>query len=206
MTEGLLQGDFLVLDRAEHGEKFLRLILFHQQEGLITGLLRTPGKGASKSTNTPDICDEATALLTKGQGNLYFLKDYQLIHRHSQLGKSYDRLQWAARIIRALRPNMDHIEEIENHYTLLKNTLSSIAEKPYPEAAYCKCLYLFARTEGYAVGESWLRTLPSPMQQAAMHILQYPLAQITINEEELKQVRQTLESFLRHHSDIILPE
>ncbi len=205
MTEATLQGEFLVLDKAEHGEKFIRLILFHQHQGLLTGLIRTSGSRAIKHANAPDICDEATAILTKGQGNLYFIKDYQLIHRHSQLGMSYDRLQWAARLIRALRPNMNHIDEIENHYALLKNTLSSIAEKPLPEAAYCKCLYLFARSEGYAVGESWLRSLPLPVKQAALHILQSPLAEIVVSDENMKQVRQTLETFLRHHSDIILP-
>jgi len=206
MTEDALQGNFLVLDRAEHGDKFLRLILFHQNEGLLTSLIRISSSRTVKNSNAPDICDEATALLSKGQGNLYFLKDYQLIHRHNQLGESYDRLQWAARLIRALRPNMAHIDEIENHYSLLKNTLSSIAEKPHPEAAYCKCLYLFARAEGYAVGESWLRTLPLPIKHAALHILQSPLAEIVVSDEDLKQVRQTLETFLRHHSDIILPD
>lgn len=206
MTEGILQGDFLVLDRAEHGDKFLRLILFHQHEGLLTGLLRAPGQSGTKKANMPDICDEATAILTKGRGNLYFLNDYQLIHRHSELGKSYERLQWAAKLIRAMRPNMAHIEEIADHYQLLKNTLCSIAEKPHPEAAYCKCLYLFARGQGYAVGESWLKTLPPPIQQAAIHILQTPLAKIHLGNDELTQVRQNLESFLRHQSDIILPE
>lgn len=204
MSPSEWQGDGLILRKDTHGESYLKLLILSPEWGMLHTLLRYSGrsKGRGGSGPEPDLFDEIHARFAPATSQqLAFIQEWQLVNRQSALGSSYDRLCWAVRLSQSFIPNLSHIEETEWTYNLLKKSLSAIAEKPLPEASYCKALFLFARHQGYPVVEGWLGQLNSDLKIQAQQLIQQPLAQIDLSTSDLERLRKRLEQFLRIHSD-----
>lgn len=205
MLETPSKARFRILERQEHGERFWKLTILHRDEGRQYALLRMPGKGTDKKgAQTPDLGDEAEARISRGQQEVWFLREYQVIRRLIGLGTSYDRLLWASRLIRLILPNLRHIDDNAFVYDLVTRTLDAIDGKPNPCAAYCKFLFLFARHEGYPMGEHWLRGLPSGLRDASLHLLQEPLERIKVEDSVVADIRQSIETYLAAETELIV--
>ncbi|MCC5833353.1 MAG: recombination protein O N-terminal domain-containing protein [Opitutales bacterium] len=209
MSPSEWQGDGLILRKDPHGESYLKLLILSPEWGLMHVLLRfSSGSSRKRSSGMePDLFDEIHARFAPAKNQqLAFIQEWQLVHRLSGLGSSYQRLLWAVKLVQAFIPNLAHIEETEWTYGLLRKSLRAMAGKDLPEASYCKALFLFAREQGYPVAEAWLNRHPTQLQLQALELLQKPLHQIQIDPGVLKRIRLSLEGFLRANSDFEIPE
>lgn len=209
MSPSEWQGDGLILRKEPHGESYLKLLILSPEWGLLNALLRFSAASSKRRSPAlePDLFDEIHARFAPARSQqLAFVQEWQLVHRLSELGSSYQRLLWAVRLSQSFVPNLAHIEETEWTFRLLRKSLRAIAEKELPEASYCKALFLFARELGYPVVEGWLKDLGPNHQALALEVIQKPLQAIQIEPPELERTRRNLEQFLRANSDIEIPE
>lgn len=206
MTAAEWQGDALVLHKQAQGESFVRLVLFSPEAGRFYSMWRLPSARSRSKTVEPDLFDEIHGRFAPGRSpQMAFLQEWKLIQRMTELGRSYERLQWAVTLIQAFVPNLQHIENPAWTYNLLKKSLHAVAAKPGPDIAYCKALFLFAREEGYPVAEGWLHQMPAERKDTVVSLLQHPLDHIQADDEARKWMRQSLEAFLREHTDFDIP-
>jgi hypothetical protein len=69
---------------------------------------------------------------------------------------------------------------------------------------YLKCLYRFARDEGYPVKEQWFPDLPAADREAVVILLNQPVAGQIAEPSLVAKLLHCLEDFLRGHTEILL--
>jgi hypothetical protein len=89
-------------------------------------------------------------------------------------------------------------------YQLYAQGLESWVAGPRPDVVLCKCLYLFAKAEGYAVKEQWLPSLPAADRAEAEAMLHRPVAGQTISAAAVEMLLQSLKTWLANHTDILI--
>lgn len=201
------QEEALVLKTEPSGESFLKLHLLTQESGVFLCLKRI-SKKASNST-TPDLFDQATILLKSSQQNtMRFVKEYQLIRRREEIGRSYRSLRSASRLSQILVSNAAHMPESAILFDLTARAFDAFAEGKAPEVVLLKSLYLLLKDEGYPVRESWWPALRTDLSQTARQLLKEP-APTAINaaeRETCERIEQHLTHWMRHHTDLIVPD
>jgi len=197
----------LVLKTESSGESFLKLHLLTVESGIFLCLKRLSKKPGTSTT--PDLFDQAAILLeTSQQGTMRFVKDYQLIRRREAIGQSYRSLRHASRLSQLLVSNGAHMPESEQLFELTARAFDAFAAGKAPEVVLLKSLYLLLKDEGYPVRESWWPTLRMDLREAAKRILRAPSpAQIETTERETcERIEQHLTLWMRHHTDLIVPD
>lgn len=202
MKKGL-STEGLILDKNTSGESHWRYTLFSPQHGRILCLQRKSRK--PKQQTTIDLFDIGQFQLElPDQGTATFIKDFQLIHRFSQLGKSYSALTRASEFAHIVSNNLQHAEHFTTLYQLCQRTLSALEEAHHPTATLIKSLYLFARDEGYPIKEDWYTHLPTDEQKCAALIINTPLAKLDLNESLAQTILKQLQTWLKTHTDILI--
>lgn len=87
---------------------------------------------------------------------------------------------------------------------LLRTALTAFGASTRPDIVYFKCLYRFARDEGYPVKEQWFPTLPSDDRIVAATLLNRPVSGQSISPAVVERLRRRLEDYLRGHTEIHL--
>ena len=85
---------------------------------------------------------------------------------------------------------------------LLRAGLEAFARGIRPDIVYFKCLYRFARDEGYPVKQDWFPRLPDEKRQSVALILNQTLEQQTAAPEAVAELRELLEDYLRQETEI----
>lgn len=197
----------LVLKTEPSGESFLKLHVLTVESGIFLCLKRI-SKKATTSTS-PDLFDQTAILLeTSKQGTMRFVKEYQLIKRREKIGQSYRSLQSASRLSQLLVANASHMPESEILFDLTARALDAFADGKAPEVVLLKSIYLLLKDEGYPVRESWWPTLRHDLRTPAKHFLQEPApAQLQATaRDQCEQIERHLTLWMRHHTDLIVPE
>lgn len=152
-----------------------------------------------------DLYDEAEFSLEKsGNGQVGFLKDYDLIERRAEIGNRYNRLELAARLSIFLQSNPVHEGNNESIYKLAIRSFDSLRASDAIEAILIKTLYLYSRDEGYPVKEDWFNSLPSLESQWAKAVLNSQLRNIELDTNEQSVILESIENYITRFTEIKL--
>jgi recombinational DNA repair protein (RecF pathway) len=199
-----LQTDAFVLLKRPPSDAFQSLSVFSGTHGALLVLQRV-SKKASATSAPLDLFDEATLHLeSSNQGQTWFVKEARLITRHANLGRSYETLRFASALAALIARNAVSEESRPAVAALLRQALASFADGARPELVWLKCLYRFARDEGYPLKEEWFPTLTTSDRTTVATLLNQPLAAQTASTEVVARLTGRLEAYLRGHTEILL--
>ena len=196
----------LILRIGLSGESFHKLDILTQRTGYILCLQRISKKQLSQTT--PDLLDTAEILMDPPrQGSTRFIKEYHLVQRRSDIGKSYRTLQCASEFCSLIIRNAPHMAEPTILYKITERALNAFDEKKLPEIVFLKALYLLLKDEGYPVRESWWPQLPAQLRKSTRQFINNPTPN-SMPEEQIKvcvEISRNLRNWLSHETDLVLP-
>ncbi|MEC8209652.1 MAG: hypothetical protein VX372_01825 [Verrucomicrobiota bacterium] len=197
----------LVLKTEPSGESFIKLYLLTAESGIFLCMKRNSKK--ANSSTIPDLFDTAVIHLeTSQQGTMRFVKEYQLKQRRDVIGQDYRSLLSASRLSQLLLRNASHMPESEWLFRLTERAFNAFAEGKAPDVVLLKSLYLLLKNEGYPVRESWWPTLRADLRETAKCLLSEP-SPVHIGKLEQKtceHIEQNLTDWMRHQTDLIIPD
>jgi len=192
----------LILGRDPSGESHTLLTFLEPKQGLDRCLIRLT---RSKTTTAPDLFDECEIQIEKSKdGGTRFAKDYRLITRHQGIAKNHRTLERACRLASMIRKNPPPPESAQVCYHIAVETFAAMAERPRPDAAYFKGLWLMIKDGGWPVHEQWLTRLGN-RQELAGSILTQPLDAQTCDEETVAKLSTDLEHWAAGEIHFVLP-
>ncbi|EDY85179.1 hypothetical protein VDG1235_4814 [Verrucomicrobiia bacterium DG1235] len=204
-AEKLIVADAIVLKLSPTGEKFTQVRLLSPEIGLLSLLKRNRAKTSSFSI---DLFDQGEAHIDHKPGessNNGFLTDFIVSKKRSGIGKSYRSLQAASWLSSLLLANPLHEGNQEDTFHLAQKAYDSLSEGLPPQSIMLKTLYLFARDEGYPVVEDWARKLPESLSRNAATLLNTPLSEIRLKNDEQQATLNSLAHYIEHNTHIHLP-
>lgn len=170
MADGALRC--LVLGREPSGESHLLLTLLDADEGIVRCLARASRRAGPAQ---PDLFDEAEVTLERASGGANrFVRDYRVLRRLPGIGRNHAALERASRLAGVLRRNPPPPESAPVAFQITRGSLAAMAERPRPDAAYLKALWLLLKDGGWPVEAHWLARLGSRRETAAA-VLSLPL-------------------------------
>lgn len=197
----------IVLNTEFSGESFLKLYLITAKSGVFLCLKKVSRN--TRSSSIPDLFDHAFVILERSQqGNVKFIKEYQLIRRRERIGTNYKSLSCASYLSQLLVNNSIHLPESKALFDLIHRSFDAFADGKVPEIVLVKSLYLFLSNEGYPVRESWWPTLRHDLNPIAKQILmkQAPKKMEMAEHKICKEICEQLKIWMRQHTDLILSE
>ncbi len=195
---------FVLAKRPAAADGWQALTFFAAEHGLLQGMQRLPKKAATAQVLL-DLFDEASLILeSSNQGRTWFVREARVAHRRTAIGRSYAALQAAASIAHVIARNQVTPDSRPAVAALLRAAFSAFEGPGEPEIVRFKCLYCFARDEGYPVKQEWFPALASEDRELAAGLLNRPLAEQTAPAAEATRIRQSLEDYLRTHTEILL--
>lgn len=205
MPGKLLSTEGFLLDRQETGESYFRYQVLSREHGLLLCLKRQAVKRTPRSQ--PDLFDLAALELEQpARSKSWFIREYRLLKRHSAIGSNYEALRYASEFSRILVKNLEHAESFTGIYRLCARAFESWEAGMLPEVVFFKCLYVFAREEGYAVKQHWRASLSSSNEDAVMAILNQPLETQQNKRGKVEELIKDLKVWLDGHTDILVPQ
>ncbi|MBC2604616.1 hypothetical protein [Pelagicoccus albus] len=204
-AEKRIVPDAICLHLAPTGERFVRVQLFAKEHGLLSVLKR---KSNQKNRFSIDLFDQGEAhldLKNGGESQSGFLNDFFLQKKRSGLGKSYTALRAASWLSGLIARNPLHEEINEDLFALLTRALDALDQGQPCYAVMLKTLYIFARDEGYPILEDWSKRLSPDLYANVSKILNSPLAQINLDEDQQQSAYDSLARYIEAHTHIHLP-
>jgi len=206
-----LQTDAFVLLKRPPSDSFQGFNLFSSEHGALLVHQRIPKRSAAKpgkvgtTTIALDLFDEVSLRLeSTNQGQTWFVQESRLITRHADIGRGYETLRHASALAALVARNPVHEDSRAAVAGLLRQAFASFAAGARPDLVWFKCLYLFARDEGYPVKQQWFPTLPAADRDDVATLLNRPLAEQTATPAAFERLQRRLEDYLRGHTEILL--
>ena len=199
-----LQTDAFVLLKQLPADRFQSFQVFSAEHGLLFVLHRL-AKNSSHTSVALDLFDEVSlGLESSNQGKTWFVKEARLIHRHAEIGRSYDALKLASALAALIARNSVHEESRAPVTELLRTAFTAFGTDPRPDIVYFKSLYRFARDEGYPLKQQWFPTLPSADRNEVTTLLNRPLVEQSAPPQSVARLQRRMEDYLRGHTEILL--
>ena len=203
MAGRTVQISGIILKREATGEQFFRLNLLSPDLGNVMALLRRP-KRNSKSP-LPDLFDEVEGVIEKkGEDGFGFVKELTIHKQRRGLAKSFIALELACEWANILLKNLPKETEVESIYDLLVRGLEAWERRINPEAVFFKCLFVYARNEGYPVKHDWFEKLTHHERVEVATILNTPIADLSLKPELVRHWNDQLKHYIQHFTDILL--
>ena len=195
--------DGYVLRREPTGENWVRVTLLSPEAGVVHFLQRFARR--SPSSTPIDLFDRVTATLErKTPSGVWFAREARVTARHPGLGRRYPVLREACAFAWILSSNPVHEDSRESVFKLLGHGLQAWERGEREDVVAFKCLYIFARDEGYAVKEGWWPQLPEQERIRAASLVNLPIQDQETDPEQVASIRRSLEHYLVHFTDIRL--
>ena len=192
-----------ILQKAPPKEAFQPFTAFSAEHGTLRILHRVPRKPTASYTPL-DLFDQVALILDSGSGGTWFVKEARLIQRHAGIGQRYARLQHASAFASLLVRNPVHEDSRDAVEKLLTTAFAAFAEADRPDIVGFKCLYCFARDEGYPLKQQWFPTLPRDDRANVTSLLNLPLREQFLAQDVVALLFQRLENYLKGHTDILV--
>jgi hypothetical protein len=203
MPRPTLLIDGYVLLREPSGENWVQITLLSPESGVVLFLQRISRR--SLSASPIDFFDRVTATLERRSASGgWFAREVRVITRHPGLGRRYPALREACTFARILSANPVHEDTRQSVFNLLGHALKAWERGDREDVVAFKCLYVFARDEGYAVKEGWWPQLPEQERTRAASLINRPTRDQDVDQEQLASIRKSLEHYLIHFTDIRL--
>jgi recombinational DNA repair protein (RecF pathway) len=191
----------LVLGREPSGESHLLLSLLEPEAGVHPCLIRANRRGDGR----PDLFDEAEVTLERARGGANrFVRDYRVLRRRTGIGRDTQALERASRLGNLVRRNPPPPESAPVAYRIVDETLAAMADRPRPDAAYLKALWLLLKDGGWPVEADWLGRLGTRASQAAA-VLASPLDAQSVDPATVAALSQDLERWAAGEVHYVLP-
>ena len=204
MSGPSLTTDAIVLLRRPPSDSFQTLTVFTATHGALRVIQRLPKKSTSAHLAL-DLFDEVSLLLECApQGDAWFVKEPRLIARHSGIGRHYESLVRASAFATLVARNPVPEESRASIHALLHTAFAAFAGDASADTVYLKCLYCFARDEGYPVKQQWFPALSPSDRELAAALLNRPLAAQTVMSADAARLLLCLEDYLRRQTEIVL--
>lgn len=200
MASGALRC--LVLGREASGESHLLLTLLEPGDGILRCLARASRRAG---TVQPDLFDEAEVTLERASGGANrFVKDYRPLRRQPGIGRSHTALERASRLASIIRRNPPPPESAAVAFEIARETLAAMAERPRPDAAYLKALWLLLKDGGWPVEAHWLGRLGTRRELAA-GVLSQPLDAQLADSAAVSELATDLERWAVGEVHYVMP-
>lgn len=196
----------LVLRITSSGESFNKIDILTPESGSILCLKRISKKNPLGSI--PDLFDTADVHLeSSGQETVRFVKEYQMIQRRGQIGKSYHALCHASEICSLIAHNGPYLANTVNLYRITERALNAFAEQKTPSIVLLKALYMLLKEEGYPIREAWWPQLSEPIRKSASQLINTPAPESASAElvRICTDINQNLLNWLSCETDLVLP-
>mgnify|MGYP001156693668 FL=1 len=198
-TDDSLEGIALSLE--ETGENHLRISVFSEAQGLQMVLFRKARKNTAN--DRPDLFDEVEFSLAPPRSTgLRFVNEFRLVAKRRELAKDHKRFQVAADLARLFLQNGQHLLEPKPFAALLHSSLAALCHGGNPQVVYFKALFVFARTEGLPVKESWLSDLSTGDKNQARSVLGQPVSDLEGDLPFLCTLVDSLRSWLNAETEL----
>ncbi len=195
--------DGYVLLREPTGENWVRATLLSPEAGVVHFLQRISRR--SLSSSPIDLFDRISATLERRTpSGTWFAREVRVTARHPGLGRRYPALREACAFARILSTNPVHEDSRKSVFKLLRHGLQAWEQGEREDVVAFKCLYVFARDEGYAVKEGWWPQLPEQDRIRAASLVNLPIQDQQTDPEQVASIRRSLEHYLVHFTDIRL--
>lgn len=192
----------LILGRDPSGESHQLLTFLNPTEGLLRCLLRVQRN--TKATQ-PDLFDEGEISLEPAKdGGTRFAREYRLLTRQLGIARQHRSLERASRLANLVRKNPPPPESSEVCYQIIFETFAAMAQRPRPDAAYFKGLWLMLKDGGWPVHEHWFLRLGNAQKDAAA-VLSQPLDAQSVAESTIATLTNDLEQWATQEAHFVLP-
>ena len=162
-------------------------------------------KKAGTLTLSLDLFDEVDLMMeSSNEGRTWFIKESRLVHRHAEIGRSYEILVQASALAALIARNTVDEASRAAVADLLRIALAAFGTADRADIVYFKSLYRFVRAEGYPLKEQWFPTLPAADRTSAAELLNRPLSTQTALPAVVTRLRRRLEEYLRGHTEILI--
>lgn len=196
-------GTAILLRRGVSGEHHWLLVCFFANEGLQYVMMRRPG-ARRPAFPVPDLFEIGEySYQRKGEVPPSFLREYQSLQTFPEIARSLTALHCASSLCRFYERNLVHMEFFSEAWNTLVNGLQALAWRPQPLATYLKCLYRFARAEGYPVRQQWLGEWSQPQRAELEQVLHLPLDQCRCDEARLQSFLLSFNAWLARETAIL---
>lgn len=166
----------IVLDKSLRGESGILFKIFSEEAGLCVLYKRV---GQKKTSHLPDLFDEICAECEKSKtGDMFFLKDFELLKSHPQIARDYESFQIACEISKCAFKNAAYLEEFSNFHKILAASFGAINSGADALCVFIKYLYVFMRSEGYPIKEDFAASLTIGEFETLKEILSTPALQL----------------------------
>ena len=201
-----IQDQGCLLRKADQGEHHLLLVFFLQGSGIRQVLARRskqPGSGPA----IPDLFETGELVLQqRGESKPTYLSEFHSRERFPGIARNYATLNAASQFARFIERNLLHMETFPEAWDLTMSALDSFSTKPCPDGALLKAMYLFARSEGYAVSAQWLLQLPDVTRTRIQTVLRFPLENCAEEASQLREWCRDLGNYFQRSTDLLPPD
>lgn len=193
----------IILKREASGEQFHCLTILSPEQGCVLAMFRRPKRNTRATM--PDLFDEVEVQLEKkGENGFGFVKELTIHQRRRGLAKSFIALELACEWSSILMKNLPRETEVKSVFKLLNKGLDAWEKRINPEAVFFKCLFVYAREEGYPVKHDWFENLTHHERVEVASIVNTPVAELTMKPEQLRKWIERLKHYIQHYTDILL--
>jgi hypothetical protein len=202
MSAVTLATEAILLTRKDSGEHGSLLTFLSPSHGLLRAFKRSSTRNHQP---VPDLFDEVSLRLEKpktGEGDLWFVAEYQVRRRRGGIGGNYQCLLYACRYGLLLTHHIFDAEEATLWTEQLTQALDAWERGDRPEAAYFKAVYLFARLQGIPVKEEWLASRSDEHRAMARAVLTQPLTGQTTPTPAIKRLIADFEHYLGNQHEV----
>lgn len=190
----------VVLLREASGETWDRITLLSPDTGIVQFLQRRSKKAGM---TTLDLFDRVSVVIERKDGSATrFSREIRILRRLSGLGQRYESLRESCQFARILMDNPVHEDSRHEVHDLLERALTAWERGDREDIVAFKSLFVFARGEGYAVREDWWQRLPARERGWATLLLNRPTCEVELERDQVATVRESLEHYLRHFTEI----
>lgn len=150
-----------------------------------------------------DIFDHCDCVLESfASDSLYSLKDVDLIRHYGGIGRRYQSLLYASRLVSLLWGNAELLDGSEPFFQLFLKAFEALELSPFPELIYLKVLYKWLKLEGYPVKEQWLSSYVEDPESLKKVLFTEPKG-LELDRPRLKQWIGSLQSWMQQHTPLI---
>lgn len=190
----------VVLLREASGETWDRITLLSPDTGIVQFLQRRSKKAG---TTILDLFDRVSLEIERKDGSATrFSREIRILRRLSGLGQRYESLRESCQFARILMDNPVHEDSRHEVHDLLEQALVAWERGDREDIVAFKSLFVFARGEGYAVREDWWQRLPTRERGWGTLLLNRPTCEVELERDQVATVRESLEHYLRHFTEI----
>lgn len=200
------QEHALILRQATSGESFIKLDILTPSDGAFLCLKRISKKRIEQVA--PDLFDTASLQLESSkQGGTRFVRDYELITRRQNIGRSYHSLRHASDYCALLARNAPNMTDTELLFILAERSLDAFASGKAAEVVHLKSIYLLLKDEGYPIRESWWPNLAADARAQVQELINSPAPQQTSNNSRTncEKIISGLYRWMERETDLVQP-